>query len=427
MKTLPLDLFHALRSLSKNPGYAAIAILLFALGIGANTAIFSVASSVLLRPLPYAKPDRLVVALHNGTVPVSPADFHDYEKSAQSFEKIGAAQVWGGAPTVGDLREQIPALQVSASVIDLLGVPPMLGRNFTAANEHSAESKVLMLSYGLWKERFGGDMNIVGRQVLLDRVPYTVVGVMPAGFRFAPFWTTRAQMWAPLDFDRRVDDRDGRSLRVFARLKDGVTIEQAQSEIDAVAAHLAEKYPATNAKLGIGVVPLREMVVTGVRPTLYALLGTVGFVLLIACATVGNLMLSRSVSRRREMALRLAVGAGRADLIRITMIEVLVLAVAGAVGGILLGSWAIDLLTTLLPQGSIPRQAELGFDRQPYSSVAPSPSAAPCWPAFCHHCKRRAPISIRISRKAAAAIRRELAVCNRNRLSLPPRSRYRCC
>jgi len=352
-----------LRSLSKNPGYALVAILLFALGIGANTAIFSVASSVLLRPLPYANPNRLVVALHNGVAPVSPADFHDYRKSLQSFEKMGAAQSWGGTLAVGDLREQIPGLQITSSVIDLLGVPPMLGRNFTAENEHGAESKVLMLSYGLWKDRFAADPGIIGRQVLLDRIPYTVIGVMPASFRFAPFWMTRAQMWVPLDLDRRIDDRDGRSLRVFARLKNGVTIQQAQSEIDAVAAHLAEQYPQTNAKLGISIVPLYEKVVTSVRPTLYALLGTVGFVLLIACATVGNLMLSRSVSRRREMALRLAVGAQSSDLIRITMVEVLLLALFGAAGGILLGNWSINILTTLLPPGSIPRQAELGFDK----------------------------------------------------------------
>jgi putative ABC transport system permease protein len=363
MKSWHLDLSHSFRTLLKNPGYSGIAILLFALGIGANTAIFSVAHSVLLRPLPYAQPERLVVTLHDGSAPVSPADFHDYQKSVHAFEKMGAAQMWGGTLTASDRREQIPGIQVTASVIELLGVPPMLGRGFTAENEHEGHSHVLLLSYGLWKSRFGGDAGIVGREVQIDRIPYVILGVMPASFRFAPFWATRAQMWAPLDLDNRADDRDGRSLRVFARMKPGVTVQQAQAEMDAVASHLAEQYPQTNAKLGISVVPLHEKVVTAVRPTLLVLLGTVGFVLLIACATVGNLMLSRSVGRRREMALRLAVGARRADLVRITMIEVLVLAGFGAVGGILLGGWAIDILAAMLPPGSIPRQAELGFDR----------------------------------------------------------------
>ncbi|HEY3742601.1 MAG TPA: ABC transporter permease [Bryobacteraceae bacterium] len=363
MKTWHLDLTHSLRSLLKNPGYAGIAILLFALGIGANTAIFSVADAVLLRPLPYADPDRLVVTLHDRNAPVSPADYHDYQKSVQAFEKMGAAQMWGATLTADDRREQIPGLQVTASLMDLLGVPPMLGRTFSEENEHEGHSHVLLLSHGLWKSRFGADPGIVGRTVVLDRISYTVTGVMPASFRFAPFWATRAQMWAPLDLDKRVGDRDGRSLRVFARLKPGVNVKQAQAEMDAVAAHLAEQYPQTNAKLGISVIPLHEKVVTAVRPTLLVLLGTVGFVLLIACATVGNLMLARSVGRRKEMALRLAVGAQRSDLVRLTLVEALVLAFLGAAGGILLGSWAIDLLAAMLPPGSVPRQAELGFDR----------------------------------------------------------------
>jgi putative ABC transport system permease protein len=169
-------------------------------------------------------------------------------------------------------------------------------------------------------------------------------------------------MWAPLDLDNRLDDRDGRSLRVFARLKPGATQTQAQAEMDIIAARLAKQYPNTNAKLGISIQPLQEKVVGSVRPTLLALLGTVGFVLLIACATVGNLMLSRSVGRRREMALRLAVGARSADLVRITMTEVLVLATLGAVGGLLLGSSSMQILNRMLPTGSIPRQTELAFD-----------------------------------------------------------------
>ncbi|MGI9072937.1 MAG: ABC transporter permease [Bryobacteraceae bacterium] len=362
MKTLRLDLRYSLRTLRKDPTYAGITILLLALGIGANTAIFSVANSVLFRPLPYAHPERLVVTLHQGEFPVSPADYLDYKKNVRAFDEMGAAQMWGGNLTGGDRPEPIAGIQVTANMMRLLGVAPMLGRSFRSEEEHPGGSKVLLLSYGLWKQRFGGDRSLVGRQVSLDRVPYTVIGVMPAGFRFAPFWATRAEMWSPLVLGERLNDRDGRSLRVFARLRSGVTVAQAQSEMDAVARHLAELYPQTNAKLGISVVPLHEKVVHPVRPTLLVLLGTVGFVLLIACATVGNLMLGRAVGRRKEMALRLAVGARRGDLIRMTLIEVLLLAVMGGLAGVVLGDWAVAVLNTTLPPGSIPRQAELSFD-----------------------------------------------------------------
>jgi predicted permease len=362
MKTLKLDLRYSARMLRKDPTYAAITILLLALGIGANTAIFSVANSVLLRSLPYAHPERLVVTLHQGDFPVSPADYLDYKKNVRAFEQMGAAEVWGGNLTAGDRPEPIAGIQVTANMMNLLGVAPMLGRSFRGEEEHSRGTKVLLLSYGLWKQRFAGDRGLVGRQLLLDRVPYTVVGVMPAGFRFAPFWATRAQMWSPLVLDDRLNDRDGRSLRVFARLKAGVTVAQAQSEMDATAKHLAELYPQTNAKLGISVVPLHEKVVRSVRPTLMVLLGTVGLLLLIACATVGNLMLGRAVGRRKEMALRLAVGARRSDLIRMTLTDVLILSALGGVAGVLLGNWAVAGLSAMLPPGSIPRQTELSFD-----------------------------------------------------------------
>jgi putative ABC transport system permease protein len=190
---------------------------------------------------------------------------------------------------------------------------------------------------------------------------------MPPGFRFAPFWATRAQMWSPLDLDNRLHDRSGGSLRVFARLRPGVTVVQAQSQMDAVAKHLAELYPETNTKLGITVVPLLEKVVSSVRPTLLVLLGTVGFVLLIACATVTNLMLARAISRRREMALRLAVGAQRGDVVRFALVESLLLAVCGGLGAILIANWAVDTLQAVLPPGAIPRQAELGFDWMAWS------------------------------------------------------------
>ncbi|MBV9574368.1 MAG: ABC transporter permease [Acidobacteriales bacterium] len=362
MKTLKVDLRYSLRNLRKNPAYAAITILLLALGIGANSAIFSVAHSVLLRPLPYLHPEQLVVTLHQGNFPVSPADYLDYKKNARSFEQMGAAQLWGANLTAGDRPEHIPGIQVTANMMQLLGIAPRLGRSFLPEEEHAGASKVLLLSHDLWRDRFGADRNVVGREVLLDRVPYKVVGVMPPGFRFAPFWATRARMWTPLVLDARVDDRGGRSLRVFARLRPGVSIARAQSEMGALAKRLADRYPQTNAKLGISVVSLHEKVVRSVRPMLLVLLGTVGFVLLIACATISNLALARAVARRKEMALRLAIGAQGSDLIRLNLVEVLLLAALGGLAGVLLGNWAVALLIKTLPPESIPRQAEVGFD-----------------------------------------------------------------
>lgn len=361
LQALMQDVIHSLRIFRKDPGYAAIIILLLALGIGANTAIFSVTDSVLLRPLGYADSNRLVVALHGGDGPVSPADYLDYKKDVRAFQDMAAAQVWGAILTQGGRPQQIPGLCITANMLKLLGVAPMLGRSFRSDEEHGANSRVLLLSYGLWERTFSGDRNIVGKLVSLDRVPYTVVGIMPPNFRFAPFWATRAQMWAPLVLDHRLHDRGGDTLRVFARLKAGITIKQAQSEMDAVAARLAERYPQTNAKLGITVVPLLEKVVHSVRPMLLVLLGTVGFVLLIACATVANLILARAVTRRKELALRLALGASRAHLIRLNLFEIVVLAIVGGLLGLLIADWSLHALALILPPDSLPRQSEIGI------------------------------------------------------------------
>ena len=363
MSTLRDDLRYALRMLRKNPGFAGAVILILALGIGASTAIFAVVNSVLLRPLPYADPDRLVVTLHNGSAPVSPADYLDYKSSITAFQGMAAAQGWGANLNTGDRPEHVSGLKVSAGMMPLLGVQPLLGRWFAPEEEHAGRANVLLLSHGLWQRRFGADPNIVGRHVALDGVPYLVAGVMPPGFRFAPFWATRAEMWAPLDLDQRLNDRGGRSLRVFARLKPGVTIAQAQSQMDSVARHLAALYPQTNAQLGIRVVPLKEKVVGAVRPTLLVLLGTVAFVLLIACANVANLALTRALARRREMTVRAALGAGRARLIRMALTETALLAGMGALLGVLLADRAVGLLPALLPPASLPRLQEVGVDR----------------------------------------------------------------
>jgi putative ABC transport system permease protein len=362
MDTLRQDFSYALRLLWKNPGFALVTVLVFALGIGINVAIFTLVNTVLLRPLAYAHPERLVVALHQGTFPVSPADYFDYKRQVSAFEDMGAAQAWGANLSGGSRPESVPGLRMSSSLFRVLRTQPLLGRTFTPEEEHGAAAQVLVLSYRLWQTHFGASPSVIGSKVRLDGVPFTVIGVMPREFRFAPFWATRAQMWSPLVLDQRLGDRGGRSLRVFARLKPNVTLQQAQSEMDRVAQRLAETYPNTNKNLGISVVPLREKVVGQVRPTLMVLMATVGFVLLIACANVANFALTRMVERRKEFALRKAVGASSTRLIRMILTEMIVLGCLGGGAGILMAYSLTDVLPLLLPLQNLPRMAEIGVD-----------------------------------------------------------------
>ena len=358
------DVRHIIRSLMREPGFTALAVLALALGIGATTAIFTVVDSVLLRPLPYKDPERLVVTLHgsDATGPVSPADYFDYRRSVGSFERLSAAQAWGATLGGGELPERINGLQVATDMFDLLGVQPIAGRTFAQGEDEAGRDRVVVLTYGLWQRRFGADPSLVGRSISLDGEPYTVVGVMPAGFRFAPFWQTRAEMFVPLRLAHRMNSRDGRSLRLFARLKEGVTVAQAQAEMSAVAASLERSYPQTNTGLGITVRPLLDKVVSGVRGTLLALMIMVIFVLMIACANVANALLARASSRQREIAIRVAIGASRARVIRQLIAESIVLASAGAAAGLFLAAWGVQSLQTLLPPGSLPRQQEVGLD-----------------------------------------------------------------
>ncbi|MCU1257783.1 MAG: permease, partial [Bryobacterales bacterium] len=356
------DLIHAVRVLRKNAGFSAAAVLVLALGIGANTSIFSVVYAVLLKPLPYRDPGRLVVALHDGRSPVSPADYFDYRAEVHAFSDMSAAQAWGGTFEGPEKAEVIPGLQVSANMMRLLGVEPMLGRAFLRNEDQPGAKRVLLLSDGLWKTRFGGDRAAVGRSIRLNDLDYTVVGVMPPGFQFAPFWQTQAEMWTPLVLASRMNDRGGRSLRVFARLAPGVSLRQAQTQMDTVARRLEAAYPKTNARLRISVVPLHEKVVGAIRPTLLVLLATVGFVLIIACADITNLLLTRAAGRRKEMAVRLAIGARRFHIIRQMAMESLVLAALGGAGGLLLARLGLDLLRAALPEASLPRQQEVGID-----------------------------------------------------------------
>jgi len=351
-----------MRVLVKSPGFAFATVAVLALGIGVNTAIFSVVHSVLLKPLPYRDPGRLVVALHEGRYPVSPADFLDYRGQVRAFDQLAAAQAWGGSLVGVDKAEEIPGLQVSANLFITLGVPPLLGRTFAAGEDQPGAPPVLVIGYGLWQRHFGGDPGIVGQTIRVTDRPYTVVGVMPPQFQFAPFWQTEAQMWTPLVLGDRITDRAGSSLRLFARLRAGVSMAQAQAQMDTVARRLAVAYPNTNTNLGIEVVPLREKVVGAVRPTLLLLLGTVLFVLVIACADTTNLSLTRAVSRQREIAVRLAIGASRMRIVRQLAAESCGLALLGGAGGLLLARLSLQLLSAMLPPASLPRQQEVTID-----------------------------------------------------------------
>src|SRR5436189_289325 len=272
------------------------------------------------------------------------------------------ALAWGGALSGTEKTEVLSGLQVTANLMPMLGVAPKLGRWFTSEEDEAGARRVILLSDGLWQRRFGADPQTIGRSITLDGIDYTVVGVMPPGFHFAPFWQTQAEMWTPLTLASRINDRSGRSLRLFARLKPGISIREAQAGMDTVASRLAQAYPQTNAKLGISVLSLHEKVVGPIRTTLWVLLGTVAFVLLIACANVSNLMLTRAIARKKEMALRLAVGASRFRLIRQLLTESIFLAGLGGAAGFLLARWGLALLVAILPASGLPRQEEITVD-----------------------------------------------------------------
>lgn len=355
MSDLGQDIRFAVRMLVKNPAFTCIAVLALALGIGANSAIFSVVNSILLRPLTFRNPAQLVMIWENAThlgfpknTP-SPANFLDWQKQATVFDGMAAmAETSFNLSGVGE-PERLPGRRVSANLFDLLGVPAALGRNFVAEDDKPGTHLVL-LSHDLWQRRFGSDPNVVGRAIILNSESYTVVGVMPKFPHLPGYGTHEDELWVPMAFPaEEASQRGNHFLEVIARLKSGVTLQQAQAEMNTIAARLAQEYPDHNTRISATVSPLHEEVVGDIKPALLILLGAVGFVLLIACANVANLLLARAAVRQKEIALRLALGANRARLTRQFLTESVLLAALGATVGLLLSFAGLKVLKLFIP------------------------------------------------------------------------------
>jgi predicted permease len=343
----------AYRTLRQQPLFALMAIAVLAIGIGANTAVFSVAHAILLQKLPYANPDQLVFVteIQSGTtnaVNVPPANYLDYAAARKAFRALGAAEAWQASLNGPEgVPQRIRGLRVSASLFDVLQVPPHLGRTFLAHEEVDGMHRSVVLSYPFWQARFGKDPAIVGRSIALNGESWQVIGVMPAGFRFAPFWATNAQVFVPLAWNPQARASRGmRTLRVFGRLQPGTTPELAQKILQPVFTNIEHAAPEEAARLRPSIVPLSEMVVGKVRPALMVLLIAVALVLFIACANLATLLLVRSIHRRREIGIRLALGASRAQLFRQNFGETLILSIAGGIVGVLLAAFGIDALGT---------------------------------------------------------------------------------
>ena len=358
------DLHYGWRNLLRTPGFTVVAVVAIALGIGANTAIFSVVNTVLLSPLPYADAGRLVTILHSGTDPVATANYIDWRDQSSSFEAMGGADYWTPNLTSRDSSdvaapERLYGLKVTQSLLPLLGVQPLLGRLFVPGEDLSGAEHEVILSYRLWQRRFHGDPSLLGKQLSLNGQAYMIVGIMPEHFQFAPFWATHAELWVPDAFGDGIHDRGGNHLRVFARLRRGVSLAQAQADISTVAARLEKLYPATNR--GVVVTPLKQNVVGKIETPLLLLLGAVGFVLLIACADVAHMLLARTSDRQKEVAVRTAVGASRARVIAQFLTENLLLAGIGAIFGLSLALAGTKALVALSP-AYIPRVELIGVD-----------------------------------------------------------------
>ncbi|MEP7340147.1 MAG: ABC transporter permease, partial [Acidobacteriota bacterium] len=370
MQTLWQDLRYGARMLLKNPGFTIVAITTLAIGIGANTAIFSVVNGVLLKPLPYRAPEQLIRLFESSQsqprFPMAQGNFQDYREQNSTLSGLALYTRQDVELSQDNKPEQLAALGVTAGFFDLLGVQPLLGREFRREDELPNNGSVVILSHALWQRRFNSDAGIVGKAVTLSGRPFTVVGVMPPGvqhvggdYRSMPHGET-VDVWGPLELPPQAS-RGSHFCNAIGRLKPGVSVDQAAADLNVIAGRLAQQFPNTNNNWRIAIKPLHEEIVGRSQTTLLVLFGAVFFVLLIACVNVANLLLARATAREREMAVRSAVGAGRGRIVRQLLTESLLLAAVSSAAGILLAQWAIAALSALGPE-QLPRLQAVTID-----------------------------------------------------------------
>ncbi|HUJ21038.1 MAG TPA: ABC transporter permease [Bryobacteraceae bacterium] len=348
------DLRYAIRLMRRSPGFTAVAVISLTLGIGGNTAIFSLVNAVLLRPLPYREPERLVAVWewnirerHINTV--ADANFADWKARNRVFEDLGYSWDEGYTFTGSDNPEAVAGYTFSCNIFPMLGAKPLLGRTFLPAECQPGRDHVVLLSFAVWQRRFGADRAIVGRSIQLNRTPYVVIGVMPPEFAHP---SSRTALWTPLALSPDAfADRKDHAFRVLARLKPGISLARAQSEMDAIARQLAVEHPDTNTGMGVQLWPIRDFYLGNVKTALVVLQAAVFLMLLIACVNIANLLVARTSAREREVAVRLALGAGRGRLFRQFLTEGVLLALVGGVAGIAAAYWGVSALASLLPPG----------------------------------------------------------------------------
>src|SRR5215471_2247928 len=364
MEALIQEIRHGLRSLLRNPSFSIIAVLALALGIGVNSAIFSVVNGVLLKPLAYRDPDRLIRiwekwgGFDQGSI--SYPNFKDWRERNQSFEKMGAYRWTGFNLTGGDQPERLSGRQISSELLDVLGVAPAVGRNFRADEDREGANPVAIISDSLWKRRFGGNESILEQRLILNDQPYQIVGVLPSDFNYL----FKADVLVPIAAakERSLKERSWHpGTQVVARLKSGVNLEQARADMTSIAGALGEEFPDSNKEHWVTLGSLYDAMVGDVRKLLLLLLAAVGFVLLIACANVANLMLARASARQKEIAIRSALGASRFRIIQSLLVESVMLALIGGALGLLIAYWGTDLALKALPD-ALPRVNEIQVD-----------------------------------------------------------------